>query len=69
VLKVSKIILVVDMAKVELLKDAGLAPIGTREIEGKQFYQFAVTDKLLEVLNDKLQFSKNDFIYDMKLTF
>ena len=64
-----KVILVTNMAKVGLLEEAGFSPCGTREIAGKIFHQFVVTDKLFKLLNDKSQFSKKDYVYDMKLTF
>ena len=64
-----KVILVTSMAKVELLEEAGFVHCGRRDIEGKAAYQYLVTDKLHEMLNDRSKFSKKDYVYDMKLTF
>jgi len=69
VLKLKKVVLVTNMAKVKLLEEAGFSPCGTREIDGTTVYQLVVTDKLFKLLNDNSQFSKKDYVYDMKLTF
>ena len=64
-----KVILISNMSKVELLKDAGFSPCGTRDIDGKTVYQFVITDEVFKIINDKSQFSKRDYVYDTKLTF
>lgn len=64
-----KVILVTNMTKVELLEGAGFLSCGKRDIDGKTAYQFVVTDELFSLLNDKMMFSKKDYVYDTKLTF
>ena len=65
----NKVILIMNPAKAELLENMGFTPCGKRQLEGKDIFQFVVTDKLFKVLNDKTNFNKRDYVYDTKLTF
>ena len=65
----NKIILILNPAKANLLKDMGFTSIGKRQAGNSDVFQFIATEQLLAVLNDNTQFSKKDYAFDTKLTF
>jgi hypothetical protein len=68
-MKMNRVILLLNPAKAALLEAMGFTPCGKRQVYKRDVFQFVLTDKLFKVLNDKTQFSKNDYVHDTKLTF
>ena len=64
-----RIVLVINQDKVDLLDELGFSPCGKRTVNGKDAYQYVVTDRLYKILNDKSKFTKKDYFEDTKLTF
>lgn len=64
-----RILLVPDEAKAKMLEEEGFVACGKRDMGGKLVYQFAITDELLDALNDTTKFNKKDYMLDTRLTF